>query len=231
MRLSVCVTLFGAWFLLTAGCVELHRLVGDTRLPPPDDSVEMPDDGEDDPPADDEVPVDEPPTDDPDDSDSDDSEEPPVDDTPIGPMPPDDSEPDDEPPPEEPTDEEPDDEEPDGIPPLPDGAEVATLESGLQVYDFEVGAGEAPPDANANVNVAYTGYLPDGTIFDSSESANFNLTGVIAGFREGILGMRVGGSRRIIIPPDLGYGPNGNAGAGIGGEDTITFDVDLLAIN
>jgi hypothetical protein len=231
VRLHLWIILAGIALLIAAGCVELHRLAGDTRFPPPDDSVDLPTDGEEEPPVD-EAPDDNAPPDEPDDVDTTGMDDTPPDDTPAGPMPPDDDE-EEEPPPDDSTNgEEPVEEpEPEGIPPLPDDAEIVTLDSGLQVYDFVVGVGDAPPDESADVNVAYTGYLPDGAIFDSNESANFNLQGVIAGFSEGILGMRVGGSRRIIIPPDLGYGPGGNPGAGIGGEDTIVFDVDLLAIN
>jgi len=122
-----------------------------------------------------------------------------------------------------------DDDATEGIPPLPDDAVVETTATGLQFYDFVLGAGELP-DPTGSVRVAYTGYLPDGTIFDSSDSVVFNLGGLIAGFSEGVTGMQVGGRRRLIIPPDLGYGASGNAGAGIGGEDTIIFDVELLSI-
>lgn len=117
-----------------------------------------------------------------------------------------------------------------GIPTLPDDAEIITTSSGLQYYDFEVGTGEQPPDMTASVRVAYTGYLPDGTIFDSNDDATFSLSGVVAGFGEGVASMKVGGKRRLIIPPDLGYGESGNSRAGIGGEDTIVFDVTLLEV-
>lgn len=130
-----------------------------------------------------------------------------------------------------PDDDMPDDsEDPEGVPPLPDDAVIETSATGVQTYDFVVGEGEMP-EAGAMVRVAYTGYLEkDGTIFDSNDSAVFDLDNLIAGFTEGVLGMRVGGMRRIIIPPDQGYGANGNAGAGIGGEDVIIFDVELLEI-
>ncbi len=120
----------------------------------------------------------------------------------------------------------------DTLPDLPEGAELTTLESGLQVYDFEVGEGGSPESRADTVVVDYVGYLQrDGSIFDSGEGSTFGLNGVIDGFAEGILGMNVGGRRRIVIPPDLGYGENGNAGAGIGGDDVIVFDVTLHSIN
>lgn len=130
----------------------------------------------------------------------------------------------------------PDDDMPDdgedtgGVPPLPDDAVLDTSETGVQTFDFVVGEGDSPDDG-AMVRVAYTGYLEkDGTIFDSNDSAVFDLDNLIAGFSEGVLGMRVGGMRRIIIPPDQGYGAGGNPGAGIGGDDIIIFDVELLEL-
>ena len=115
------------------------------------------------------------------------------------------------------------------IPGLPDGAELTTTETGLQYYDFEVGDGESPTLENT-VRLSYTGSLMDGTVFDSNEDAQFALSRVVDGFGEGVAGMNVGGHRLLVIPPDLGYGENGNANAGIGGDDTIVFDVTLFEI-
>ena len=112
---------------------------------------------------------------------------------------------------------------------LPLNAVIDTADNGLQVHDFRVGRGESPSSTDT-VRVGYVGYLPDGTVFDSSEGIDFPLTNLIQGFSEGVQGMNVGGIRRIIIPPDIGYGPGGNPGAGIGGEDIIVFDVTLLGI-
>ena len=114
----------------------------------------------------------------------------------------------------------------DGLPELPEDATLISSDSGLQYFDFVVGSGDSPV-FNSTVNINYVGYLPNGNIFDSNDFISFNLQQVIDGFSEGVDGMNVGGTRRIIIPPDLGYGPNGNPGAGIGGEDIIIFDVDL----
>ena len=116
-----------------------------------------------------------------------------------------------------------------GLPPLPLGAELATLASGLQFFDFTAGTG-ASPLATDTVTVDYVGYLPNGEIFNRNDNINFLLLNLIAGFSEGVQGMQVGGTRRIIIPPDLGYGPGGNPDAGIGGEDVIIFDVTLDVI-
>lgn len=116
------------------------------------------------------------------------------------------------------------------MPSLPAGATPTTTASGLGFYDFELGDG-ATPVATDGVRVDYTGYLPSGEIFDSNTGTGFELMSVVAGFSEGIQGMQVGGTRRLILPADLGYGPQGgNPRAGIGAEDTIIFDVTLLEI-
>ena len=116
-----------------------------------------------------------------------------------------------------------------GLPPLPAGAVLTTTASGLQFYDFTVGTG-ASPSATSTVTVDYVGYLPTGTVFDSNNNINFSLADVVAGFSEGVQGMKVGGMRRLMIPPNLGYGSGGYPDAGIGGTDTILFDVTLDAI-
>ena len=115
------------------------------------------------------------------------------------------------------------------FPRLDDNATLTTLETGVQIFDFVVGSGDMP-EATDTVNVAYMGFLPNGEIFDENEGIDFSLTNLIAGFSEGVQGMRPGGQRRIVIPPDQGYGASGNPGAGIGGEDIITFDVTLNSI-
>jgi hypothetical protein len=113
--------------------------------------------------------------------------------------------------------------EPDQVPEM--------LPSGLQVFDFEIGDGASPESLTDAVRVDYAGYIQEtGRQFDSGENTRFTLNGVIAGFGEGILGMNVGGRRRIIIPPDLGYGEAGNSRAGISGTDVIVFDVTLNSI-
>lgn len=83
--------------------------------------------------------------------------------------------------------------------------------------------------------VHYTGTLLNGKQFDSSwqrgtEPAVFNLDGVVKGFRLGLLGMKVGERRRLTIPGELGYGPGGQAGAGIGPNETLVFDVELVDV-
>lgn len=123
-----------------------------------------------------------------------------------------------------------------GYPELPDDLETITAESGLSYIDMEVGAGEEPAEGDV-IEAHYTGWLEeDGTKFDSSLDRGTPFTfalgtgQVIAGWDEGFATMRVGGKRRLIIPPELGYGASG-AGATIPPNATLVFDVELLGIN
>ena len=108
------------------------------------------------------------------------------------------------------------------------------LKNGLEVWDVKVGTG-AEVRPGDQVKVHYTGWLADITAkqFDSSvvrgEPIEFPLNGVIKGWQQGIPGMKVGGVRRLIIPPDLGYGTRG-AGASIPPNSTLVFEVELLGI-
>lgn len=111
---------------------------------------------------------------------------------------------------------------------------VVTTESGLQYEDIVEGTG-AMPQNGQTVTVHYTGTLEDGTKFDSSRDRNrpfsfsIGVGQVIKGWDEGVSTMRVGGQRRLIIPPDLGYGARG-AGGIIPPNATLIFDVELLRI-
>jgi FKBP-type peptidyl-prolyl cis-trans isomerase FkpA len=109
---------------------------------------------------------------------------------------------------------------------------TVTTASGLQYDDLTEGAG-AEAHAGQTVSVHYTGWLTDGQKFDSSKDRNqpfsFALgTGmVIKGWDEGVQGMKVGGVRRLTIPPQLGYGVRG-AGGVIPPNATLVFEVELL---
>ena len=114
------------------------------------------------------------------------------------------------------------------------GAEVVTTESGLQIKDLVVGTGEQARDG-AIVSVHYTGWLVDGTKFDSSvdKGTPFEFPlgqgRVIKGWDEGVATMRVGGKRELTIPPDLAYGDR-SAGAIIKPGSTLFFEIELLEV-
>ena len=105
----------------------------------------------------------------------------------------------------------------------------------LQIEDLETGDGAAA-EAGKMVSVHYTGWLTDGTKFDSSKDRNqpfsFPLGAghVIQGWDQGVQGMKVGGRRKITIPPALGYGARG-AGGVIPPNATLVFEVELLQIH
>lgn len=105
--------------------------------------------------------------------------------------------------------------------------------TGLKYFDLVVGKGELPPSPSARVEVHYTGWLVDGTKFDSSvdrgQTTTFALNQVIPGWTEGLQTMRVGGKRKLIIPAELGYGARG-AGGVIPPNATLVFDVELVAL-
>lgn len=120
--------------------------------------------------------------------------------------------------------------------PLEPPADAVTTDTGLQYIDLREGTGPSPSsDAAVTVTVHYRGLLPDGTEFDSSYSrgapAQFQLNGVIPGFAEGIRTMNVGGHRVLYIPGDLGYAEGGNPRAGIGPNQPLVFEVELIASN
>ena len=106
--------------------------------------------------------------------------------------------------------------------------------SGLQIEELVVGTGAAAASGQ-KVSVHYTGWLTNGTKFDSSKDRNeafvFGLGRgqVIRGWDEGVQGMLVGGTRKLTIPPELGYGARG-AGGVIPPNATLVFEVELLAI-
>ena len=112
-------------------------------------------------------------------------------------------------------------------------AEITTA-SGLIYEDTIVGDG-AEAKAGDHVVVHYTGWLTNGSKFDSSKDRNdpfvfpLGARHVIAGWDEGVQGMKVGGKRKLTIPASLGYGARG-AGGVIGPNETLVFVVDLLGV-
>jgi len=112
---------------------------------------------------------------------------------------------------------------------------VTTSPSGLIIEEVAIGEG-AVAAAGQRVTVHYTGWLSDGEKFDSSkdreEPFEFSRGGgrVIKGWDEGVQGMKVGGTRKLTIPPDLGYGARG-AGGVIPPNATLVFEVELLGID
>ena len=113
-------------------------------------------------------------------------------------------------------------------------AKTVTTASGLKYTDVKVGSG-ASPVKGKQVKVHYTGTLENGKKFDSSVDRNEPFTfvigvgQVIAGWDEGVMGMKVGGKRKLIIPSKLGYGERG-AGGVIPPNATLLFDVELLDV-
>ncbi|MGO1462983.1 MAG: FKBP-type peptidyl-prolyl cis-trans isomerase [Marinobacter sp.] len=109
---------------------------------------------------------------------------------------------------------------------------IKTTESGLQYEVLEEGKGEQPASTDT-VQVHYTGELLSGEVFDSSrergEPVSFGLNQVIPGWTEGLQLMSEGARYKLYIPSDLAYGPGGNRA--IGPNETLIFDVELLAIN
>ena len=107
--------------------------------------------------------------------------------------------------------------------------------SGLEIEDQIVGDGDEAA-AGQTVEVHYTGWLTDGTKFDSSHDRNqtfsFKLGAgqVIAGWDQGVAGMKIGGARKLTIPADLGYGDRG-AGGVIPPGATLVFKVELIGLS
>jgi len=111
---------------------------------------------------------------------------------------------------------------------------MVTTDSGLKYVDLVVGKG-ASPTRGRQVKVHYTGTLENGTKFDSSVDRRqpfsfiIGVGQVIKGWDEGVMGMKVGGKRKLVVPANLGYGARG-AGGVIPPNATLLFDVELLDV-
>ncbi len=119
--------------------------------------------------------------------------------------------------------------------PFKGNGKVIKTKSGLQYEEMTVGKGVSPKKGQT-VMVQYTGTLKDGTKFDSSrdrgEPFSFPIGEgqVIPGWDEGVISMKVGGRRKLIIPANLGYGAKGTPGGPIPPNAQLTFDVELLGV-
>jgi FKBP-type peptidyl-prolyl cis-trans isomerase len=116
----------------------------------------------------------------------------------------------------------------------PAPGDTVALANGLKVQTHRLGTGATAINGNT-ISIHYTGYLVSGARFDSScftqlpYRFQLGAGSVIAGFDQGIAGMKVGGVRRLIIPPSLGYGASANGS--IPANSTLIFDVELLGVN
>jgi FKBP-type peptidyl-prolyl cis-trans isomerase len=116
------------------------------------------------------------------------------------------------------------------------GSEITTG-SGLKYVDEVVGTGESPSPGKI-VSVHYTGRLENGTQFDSSRGPDrgqplefpIGVGRVIKGWDEGVMTMKVGGKRKLIIPPNLGYGASGAGRGRIPPNSTLIFEVEFLGV-
>ncbi len=122
-----------------------------------------------------------------------------------------------------------------GPPPLPAVVQWHALPSGGQYAEIKVGTGATPENGQTAV-MHFTGWLENGTQFDSTRKQGRKAFGfklgsgeVITGWDEGIRGMRVGGQRRLVIPPVAGYGAKGIPGL-VPPNATLIFDIELLRV-
>ena len=116
---------------------------------------------------------------------------------------------------------------------LPDveSPEWVARPDGMKVWDVKVGAGAAVKPG-ATVTVHYTGWLLNGTVFDSSkkrgQTISFGLHQVIKGWTDGVPGMMPGGVRLLLIPSDMAYGDRGSPGS-IPPKATLVFEIELIS--
>ncbi len=122
-------------------------------------------------------------------------------------------------------------EPPDPVPTPTEGMEEITTDSGLKYIDIVVGEG-LQPTTEASVKVHYSGWLEDGTLFDTSQKDGeprvFGVSQVIKGWTEALLSMKVGGKRKLIVPPELAYGERKRRN--IPSNSTLTFELELVEV-
>ena len=112
-----------------------------------------------------------------------------------------------------------------------DLASMTKLSSGVYIKDLQVGSGTAAVVSSSTVTVLYTGWLANGTVFDSNAGGTpitFPLANLVAGWQSGLPGLKVGGKRRLVIHSSQAYGPGGSGP--IPPYANLVFDVQLTAV-
>lgn len=115
-------------------------------------------------------------------------------------------------------------------------ATMSKTPEGVFYQDIVVGTGTEVVAGTDSLRASYAGYLKDGTLFDSGTNTKFILSDVIAGFRSGLIGMKAGGRRKLVIPSELGYGAAGRRDPITGAriiprQATLVFDVDVITVH
>ena len=114
-------------------------------------------------------------------------------------------------------------------------AQMTKMPNGVYYLDLVTGNGTAATSATDTITVNYAGYLKDGKLFDSGNNVKFNPAVLVVGFRTGIVGMKEGGRRKLVIPSSLGFGGVSQRGTDgkikIPRQSTLIFDVDLLTLH
>jgi peptidylprolyl isomerase len=113
--------------------------------------------------------------------------------------------------------------------------DMSQTPDGVFYRDSVIGTGLVVTDSATTVNVTYAGYLKDGKLFDSGTNASIALGAVVPGFRSGLLGMKEGGKRKIVIPSELGYGRFGRKDVSTGEtiiprQSTLIFDLEVVKV-
>lgn len=111
---------------------------------------------------------------------------------------------------------------------------MSKTKEGVYYKDIIVGTGGDLTDKTTAVSVTYAGYLKDGKLFDSGTNVTFDPAAVVPGFRLGLLGMKEGGKRKVVIPSELGYGGhslrNQDNSIKIPRQSTLIFDIEVLKV-
>jgi peptidylprolyl isomerase len=113
-----------------------------------------------------------------------------------------------------------------------DLAQMTRLPSGVYIRTLDVGTGTAAVTASNTVILDYTLWLPNGTLLQGPARLDpYPATGFVSGFNDGILGLKVGERRRLILPSELAYGANPPEGSGIPKHSVLVFEVRLVSLS